>query len=735
MMAIRAVSVVVNTFNRAKSLQLTLEALRHLDYPQFEVIVVAGPSDDSTDAVLDAYHPDLEVRRCPDRNLSTSRNIGIAAAGGEIVAFIDDDAYPDPRWLDHLVPAFDDPEVAAAGGPVWDHTGAKLQAATSFANRWGHAWTHLEWGPTSHLLHPDAWVFPYTMGTNSLFRRAQLVAIGGFDERYSFYLEETDVCLRLIDRGYVVATLDRGYVYHKFLSSAIRNDNRVTTHLYDVIHSRAYFSARHGLPRSNRAELAVSYGAFVTAHRNDLNYQASIGLIGQEDLHRFEDDVARATELGFDDACEPPLTRTTEWFGSPREPFHPFPATVSLEEKLQVAIVTEEYRPGPMSGIARICYDQATTVAARGHTVHVITSATAGHDTVDFEEGVWVHRIVSRPHQPPPEFVAIPERWDRAATVYEEVQRIREVSGIDVVQTTGREGEGLPLFMDRSLPCVAIAWPPIRSRIDGGDRSSSSGPAVQALMEAQRLCYQQADIVIASSEPTMEAIEEVYALQIPPSRRRLIPVGIKDLPIQDVRPVEGRTEVLFVEPSSATDEVEPLLDLIPSLVQRIPSVLVTIAANGFEGGDDRGSPDEKRRAAGYRPLVGSNVQLVGEVEDEEWLRLCARCDIVVVTPQLQASEVATLEAMRFARAIVITGEDGIASPISHGRDGLVAMLGDSEALIASIVALAEDEPLRRRLGDQARETFRARFTADRMADRTIELLGSLRSGTRYPPRG
>jgi len=127
-MSTRSVSVVINTYNRCQSLRVTLKALEQLDHPSFEVVVVNGPSDDDTEVLLAQYAGRVKVARCVRRNLSESRNIGIRHSAGEIVAFIDDDAYPDPAWLDALVAAYDDPEVSAAGGPVYNFTGVALQA-------------------------------------------------------------------------------------------------------------------------------------------------------------------------------------------------------------------------------------------------------------------------------------------------------------------------------------------------------------------------------------------------------------------------------------------------------------------------------------------------------------------------------------------------------------------------------------------------------------------------------
>src|SRR5207302_6552199 len=91
------VSIVVSTLDRAAHLARLLASLRHLDYERFEVVVVNGPSQDGSDAVLAQWDGQIKAVRCPSANLAASRNIGIAAAAGDIVAFIDDDAVPHPR--------------------------------------------------------------------------------------------------------------------------------------------------------------------------------------------------------------------------------------------------------------------------------------------------------------------------------------------------------------------------------------------------------------------------------------------------------------------------------------------------------------------------------------------------------------------------------------------------------------------------------------------------------------
>ncbi|HTT82666.1 MAG TPA: glycosyltransferase, partial [Rhizomicrobium sp.] len=274
-------SVVINTFNRAKSLACTLASLRQLDYPLFEVIVVNGPSTDRTDAVLSQYEGQVKILSCAERNLAISRNLGIAAAAGQIVAFIDDDAYPDPAWLDCLSVAFKDDEVAAAGGPTYDYTGYKLQAKYSLATRTGGAWVSAadDRNPTDLLDRPYSNVFPYTIGTNSCFRRARLVEIGGFDEEFEYYLDETDLCLRLIDRGYLVRALDDGFVYHKFLESHMRTHTRSLRDRFSVLKNRVYFALKHGRVTTSFYHVCCDLVAFIDQQRKDFLWNVEHGFL------------------------------------------------------------------------------------------------------------------------------------------------------------------------------------------------------------------------------------------------------------------------------------------------------------------------------------------------------------------------------------------------------------------------------------------------------------------------
>jgi glycosyltransferase involved in cell wall biosynthesis len=101
-----SVSVVICTYNRSALVRRALDACLRQSWPDLEVVVVDDGSVDDTRAVVAAV-PDGRVRLSSIRNggLSNARNVGIAAARGHYVVFLDDDDLPDEDWLQVLVDA------------------------------------------------------------------------------------------------------------------------------------------------------------------------------------------------------------------------------------------------------------------------------------------------------------------------------------------------------------------------------------------------------------------------------------------------------------------------------------------------------------------------------------------------------------------------------------------------------------------------------------------------------
>jgi O-antigen biosynthesis protein len=195
-------SVVVCTHNGERWLRDCLDAVLRLDYSDYEVIVV---DDGSTDCTAEIAEEFAGVRLISTANggLSSARNVGLEAASGEVVAYLDDDARPDPSWLTHLVRALDASTHAAVGGPNIPPPGEGL-VADAVANAPG--------GPI-HVLVSDSEA-EHIPGCNMAFRKASLQEVGGFDRRFRVAGDDVDVCWRLQEAGETIGFSPGAVVLH-----------------------------------------------------------------------------------------------------------------------------------------------------------------------------------------------------------------------------------------------------------------------------------------------------------------------------------------------------------------------------------------------------------------------------------------------------------------------------------------------------------------------------------------
>lgn len=120
------ITVIICTYNRATLLGRALLAFQDQDHPpRAEIVVVDNNSPDETATVVRRWADDpasvfpISYVHEPKQGLSRARNAGIAAARGDILAFLDDDAVPGPGWLAAIANVFaSQPGAAAAGGPI-----------------------------------------------------------------------------------------------------------------------------------------------------------------------------------------------------------------------------------------------------------------------------------------------------------------------------------------------------------------------------------------------------------------------------------------------------------------------------------------------------------------------------------------------------------------------------------------------------------------------------------------
>ena len=195
-------SVVISAYNAASTLGECLASVRQLNYPDYETIVIDDGSTDSTSQI--AEQAGVKAIRLEHRGLASARNVGVEAASGEIIAFIDADARADRDWLYHLVETITRRDAAAASGPNFAPAAASARAAAMAAAP----------GLPREVRAGDD-VLAQLCGCNMAISKAALSRIGGFDPAFTTAGDDVDLSWRLAASGETLAYAPGATVIHE----------------------------------------------------------------------------------------------------------------------------------------------------------------------------------------------------------------------------------------------------------------------------------------------------------------------------------------------------------------------------------------------------------------------------------------------------------------------------------------------------------------------------------------
>jgi glycogen(starch) synthase len=723
-----SISIVINTLNRGKSLDATLESFKWLRYEGlFEVIVVNGPSTDNSDEVIARWSPYVRAEKCPVANLSVSRNIGICLARGDVIAFIDDDAIPEPEWLEQLSTAYEDPQVGAVGGLVFDHTGYSFQYKYCLIDRFGNA----DLSPpaaTPHLCYPKSYRFPHLLGANSSFRTSALLEVGGFDEEYEYFLDETDVCLRIVDAGYLIAQQPNAYVHHKFAPSNLRGHNRVARNRFPIIKNKIYFTLKHAREFHTLDRVLQEQLAFVESQRSEMNWAFSNEMVSAEDMSAFERDVDRAVEIGLRRGFEGVKPgsmiderKRRDWPGEFRE-FMP----LGDGDRCTLVLISKDFPPDHGGGVATFNKDLAEAYAARGNIVHVVTQSR-DINRVDFENGVWVHRLAYREieRSARASTMGVPQHiWNWSAIAHDEVQRISTHRIVDVVEAPIWDCEGIAFMLDRRWPLVTSLQTTLHFWLEshGNYRDDETWMASfgAPMLALERELMQHSDAVRSISAAVRSDIERAYDFQFDSEMVQIIPLGMAQATAVPVRRTESPV-VLFVGRLEGRKGIDILLDAIPLVLAKEPAVMFRIIGDNTLCSPKGSTYAEEFLACENGRRWADHVLFEGRVDDLTLRTAYASCDVFVAPSRFESFGLVFLEAMREGKPVIGCDVGGMPEVVSANESGLLVKPADVGELADAILALLRSESLRRAFGEAGRRIFESRFTSSQMAARSVDL--------------
>jgi glycosyltransferase involved in cell wall biosynthesis len=214
LMSYPSISIILCTLNRRDLLERCLNSLMELNYPNVEILVIDNGS-------TNIFMPEINYRyrtrfyRQPIQGLSYGRNLGIHFAEGDLVAFIDDDAFPHIDWIRNAISHFENPDIGCVTGrivPVDASGNPLLEQKRTFPNSEERVFFNVR---NFNPIKASAGT-----GSNFLIRRNILekyhfsrllgpgVPVGGAEEQLLFF--------QIIKAGWAIVFEPESIVFHEY---------------------------------------------------------------------------------------------------------------------------------------------------------------------------------------------------------------------------------------------------------------------------------------------------------------------------------------------------------------------------------------------------------------------------------------------------------------------------------------------------------------------------------------
>jgi GT2 family glycosyltransferase/glycosyltransferase involved in cell wall biosynthesis len=213
------VSVVLVNFRGAHDTLEAISGLKALNWPKdsLEIVVVDNASGDDSVEILRSGAPDIVlVESDTNSGFAGGCNLGVQRSSGDVVAFLNNDAKPDPDWIVRGVETLiSGPRVGAVASRVLDWEGNAIDYAGAGLTWYGMGYRPLSGHPANRK--KEATRGPVLFGTGSamMVRRDVYEELGGFDEDFFMFFEDVDFGWRLNLRGYEYLYEPGSLVFHK----------------------------------------------------------------------------------------------------------------------------------------------------------------------------------------------------------------------------------------------------------------------------------------------------------------------------------------------------------------------------------------------------------------------------------------------------------------------------------------------------------------------------------------
>ncbi len=382
---------------------------------------------------------------------------------------------------------------------------------------------------------------------------------------------------------------------------------------------------------------------------------------------------------------------------------------------MKILMLTWEYPPNIVGGIARVVHDLSKKLVQKGHEVHVITYNEGSSKSEENDEGVYVHRVKN--------YMINPNSFTEWIMQLNFCMTERAIS---LINTTGKfdlvhAHDWLSLYSAKTLKHGFDI--PITCTIHATENGRQKGihnDLQRYINDTEWLLSYEAQNIICNSYYMKSEIQNLFG--VPFDKVDVIPNGInvnkfdgveRDWEFRRNYAADNEKIIFFAGRIVPEKGIQVLLDAFMKVKTYYNDVKIVIAGKGP-------MMDELKQKA-INLGISDKVYFTGLLNDKQITKMYKCIDVAVFPSTYEPFGIVALEGMLSGTPTVVSDIGGLNEIIKHGVDGLKSYAGNANSLADSILEVLFNEEMSKRIVECAQRKVKANYNWDLIADKTVKI--------------
>jgi glycosyltransferase involved in cell wall biosynthesis len=573
------------------------------------------------------------------------------------------------------------------------------------------------------------------MGVNSIYSKACLLKINGYDEQYDYYLDQTDLCARLVDAGYYINYQEGADVYHKFSPSHLRDKNKYITNYTPIIKNLYYYIHQYKPFFSEdyiEKEFFKSYNNVL--NQNDYLYKNNT--ITKEDYIKAKDSIEEGVKEGKKSVARGyKLLMTQETLTKYKSDYKQFPTFFQSDlSKKRTIVFLAPYYEKNLYGTSTLIYNLAYNMAKKGHNIHIFTVLHSIQSaSVTYEDGIWLHQFPLNSYSydflrsKTPYDIHMVENTNYidlciCYTIYEEVLKLSNKYKIDIIQDFIWTSLNFYLLSNEQFTSITCIVTPVTYHFKNNSFGKQNIDRYETMQSSlEEYCVLNNNNIISDSVAIKYLFKDYFNYQGEPE---LIYLGLEDLSKEkfenNLVKDNSKIEILFLSPLWHRKGIDLLYAVIPAICEKYPNVIFRIVGNKLVPShiDSSKTYTEIFLQENEHLVQKGQVIIEGKVKDK--LPYYQNCDIFIAPSRYESFGFTVVEAMIFSKPTIGNNAGAIPEVIEDNVTGLLFEKDNTDSLKNVIIKLIESKDLREKMGIAGRKRYEKLFTAELMSENYLK---------------